>query len=152
MPDDLDDDLELDDDTEAPAGAPAKLREALNRTKAEKQTLSSENATLKRENALLKAGLGGLNEKQQKALAAAHDGDFTPEALKQTAIDLGFAEPEPDTTATPDEQAEHRKVEATAAGAEQPNPDADYEAALEAAKTPDEALAVMHRFGKEVQT
>jgi hypothetical protein len=52
-------------------------------------------AQAQRELALHKAGLADLNDKQVKALAAAHEGDFTPEALQATATELGFTKPEP---------------------------------------------------------
>jgi hypothetical protein len=53
---------------------------------------------LRKENALLKSGLGELTEKQQRALFAAHDGDFTADALKATAVELRLMEAEPDTS------------------------------------------------------
>lgn len=48
-------------------------------------------AQLERELAFHKAGLADLTDKQVKALSAAHDGEFTPDALKATAEELGFA-------------------------------------------------------------
>lgn len=40
--------------------------------------------------AVAAADLGTLNEKQTRALLAAHDGDLTAEALRDTALGLGF--------------------------------------------------------------
>lgn len=54
------------------------------------ETAESEAAKLRQELALTKAGLDGLNEKQVKALMSAHEGDFTADAIKATADELGF--------------------------------------------------------------
>ena len=55
-------------------------------------------ATAERELAFLKADLGSLNDKQRKALLAAHDGEIEPEALKATALELGFQAQAPQPT------------------------------------------------------
>lgn len=60
-------------------------------------------AEIERERTIQSAGLGELGDRKMAALLAAHgDGEFDPETLKQTAIELGFiAPPEPEV---PDEE------------------------------------------------
>lgn len=58
--------------------------------------LAAENAKLTKQLAFTSAGLN-LTDKQQAALLAAHDGEMTADALKATAVELKFIEPdEPD--------------------------------------------------------
>ena len=60
---------------------------------------------LTRENTLLRTGLGDLSERQQRALFASIDGDFTAESARAAAEELGFvkapepAQPDPDQAA-----------------------------------------------------
>lgn len=70
----------------------------------ERRPTAEELAQTQRELALWKAGLGDLSDKQVKALAAAHDGEFTPEALKATATELGFAKAEAPAPQQSDQQ------------------------------------------------
>lgn len=65
-------------------------------------------AAAQNEIAVLKTGLS-LSPKQVKALFAAHEGEITSEALKATAVDLGFAEAEEE-----EEPAEERATRETA--------------------------------------
>lgn len=110
MPDDDYDDLEP---SEEDSPVIAKLRKQLEEAQGKNKTLGTENA-------LLAAGLGTLSDKQRKAILATHDGDLTPEALKNTAADLGF-NPEPAPTPTVEEpqvpveeqEAAQRVAEAT---------------------------------------
>jgi|SRR5580765_474238 len=82
-------------------------------------TLESDNSRLARENSLLKAGVNNLTEKQLTALNAAHgDGEITPEALRKTAEELGFAQPIPETST--DEQQKHQQVNDAASGSTRP--------------------------------
>lgn len=69
------------------------LRAQLEAQVAENKTLREQAeraAQLERELSLHRAGLGHLSDKQARALAAAHDGEYTPDALKATAKELGF--------------------------------------------------------------
>lgn len=52
--------------------------------------LEAEVAGLKRQMAVRDAGLE-LNDRQRRALEATHEGDWTPEAIRNTAAELGFA-------------------------------------------------------------
>lgn len=88
----------------------------------------------RQENTILKAGLT-LSDKQVNALVASHDGDWTPEAIKETATELGFVKgetPDEAPAAGPtaeDEAAAARIAEATA-GAPPASPPAAGEQAL----------------------
>jgi hypothetical protein len=49
----------------------------------------------------------GLSDRQISALVASHDGDWTPDAIKATAVELGFVKEEaPDETTTTTASAE----------------------------------------------
>lgn len=66
----------------------------------ENESLSGENQRLKRELAFTRAGIGDLSPKQQAALLAAHgDSELTADALKATAVELGFAQAAPEANA-----------------------------------------------------
>lgn len=75
---------------------------------------------LERKLALSEAGLSGLNDKQVKALLAAHEGDVTGDALKATATELGFGGPQPET-ADPDLTAEVAELTKLAGSPPQPD-------------------------------
>jgi hypothetical protein len=81
----------------------------------------AENARLKRELAVTKAGLN-LTDRQFKALFAVHEADdLSKEAIRATAIDLGFAEAEEeespeDATA----RASAQRISAAVSGATTP--------------------------------
>lgn len=94
---------------------------------------------------LRSAGLD-LSEIQQKALLAAHSGESTPEALLETAKQLGFQTPQAQApapqaqvqqpTITADEQAAHQQVAAAATGAQvgTQSPEELYKGATNAAE------------------
>lgn len=113
MPDEHDEPDDLDENESS------VIRELRKRAKRVDEA-ESETATLRTENAILKAGLTDLSEARQKALLAAHSGDMTPEAIRETAVDLGFAEaPKPPDPQVPaEEQAAHQRAQEAANGAE----------------------------------
>jgi hypothetical protein len=78
-------------------------------------------AAAQQEIAVLKTGLK-LSPKQVKGLFAAHEGDITPDALKATAIELGFAEPPEDEESEGDREARTaaQDVQRATAGASPP--------------------------------
>jgi len=102
--DDLDLDLDLEDeeDEQPKQNGPKQLREALRRARErakQADEFQQKAERLERELAVSRAGLSDLGEKRTAALLKVHEGDLTPEALKQTAADLGFItieEDEPD--------------------------------------------------------
>lgn len=109
-------------DDESSFEQPSEDFKALRKKAATADRLEPENTSLRTENALLKAGLGDLNERQQKALIASHDGDLTPEALKATATELGFTvedKPAEETKQVSDaEQAAHQRAAEATSGAQ----------------------------------
>lgn len=111
-------DNDYDELDEAPDQEQVRLK-SLRDKAAKVDRLEPENTSLRTENALLKAGLGDLNDLQQKALIASHEGDLTPEALKATAATLGFTaetkEEAPQVSA--EEQAAHARVATVTTGA-----------------------------------
>lgn len=114
MPDNDDDFAENGDDSPVIRELRHKARRA--------DAAEAETVALRTENAILKAGLTDLTPAKQKALLAAHEGDMDTEAIRKTAIELGFltepapAEPEPQVPA--DEQAAHQRIAEATAGAQ----------------------------------
>jgi hypothetical protein len=53
--------------------------------------------------ALFKSGLADLPDIQREAVLKMHTGEITPDALGQTAVALGFAQPPPPAPPTPQE-------------------------------------------------
>lgn len=102
-----------ENDTENESPVISELRAKAKRV----DDLEPEVTTLRQENAILKAGITDLTPARQKALLAAHEGDLDAEALRKTAVDLGFlkaetpAEEEPQVPA--DEQAAHQRIAET---------------------------------------
>lgn len=83
--------------------------------------LEAEIAEMRRERALEKAGLQtpdgkDLSERQLKALLATHEGDMTAEALRATAVELGFAAPAAEQQQQADDFAAQQRVTTAAAG------------------------------------
>jgi hypothetical protein len=138
-------DLETLDDEQQPDDSPV-IRDLRKQAK-ESADWQSKAAALERELVVHKAGLSGLTDKQHKALAAAHEGDWEPEALKATAAELGFGpQPEqPDQPQIPaDEMAAMQRV-ATAQGGQPPPPPTDLDTALANAQSEAEVLAILQQ-------
>lgn len=139
MPSDLDiEDDEKQPDTESP---PFKLL----REQRDAATATALAAT--QELALHKAGLGDLTEKQMNALKGAHgDGEWTSEALKETANEIGMVKSDAEQTTEPKipdaELQAHQRVAAAAGGQPLPPPP-DLTAAIEAAQTPEEIRTIL---------
>lgn len=87
---------------------PAARRQRESAEKRESEELKARLVEYERKDLVRDAGLE-LNDKQLKALWAAHDGESTPDALKATAASLGFAKE--DTSQIPAEEvAAHQRV------------------------------------------
>lgn len=92
-----------------------KLRKSAKRSDAH----AGEVEGLKREVAVLRAGLN-LKPQQLKALWSVHEGEMTPEALKQTAGDLGFVEIEEETEEDTQAREAATAIQRATAGATPP--------------------------------
>lgn len=99
MPDDDYDDNDEDLDEDSPLGRTVKnLRKELKQAHKELREAkegSQAAANAVQEIALLRAGLD-LTPAKLKAFRAAHEGEWTPEAVLATAEELGFAQPKED--------------------------------------------------------
>lgn len=150
MPDDPD----LSDDANDDNAVIRTLRQKAERT----DLAESEVADLKRELVVHKAGLTDLSDKQLKALTAAHEGDWTPEDLKATAVELGFgpqpvAEPPP-TGNDPAEMAAMQRTQAASGGTPQPvlqGDDALKASLAEAWDSPEAIVAALRNADRLVE-
>lgn len=104
---------EHDEDTPLIKQLRQQLRDKARSDKAKDEKL----AEYERKDTVRAAGLNHLTERQMKALLAAHDGEFTSDALKTTAVELGFAEPDPDDQAREEEMAAQQRMAQATAGA-----------------------------------
>ena len=140
MPD-FDDNDDFDDEPEQPPArqrrepTPAEIRIWRNNSRKWEEA-ESRLTTLERENLLLRTpGLSNLTDRQMKALFATHDGELTPDSLRETAQDLGFvAPPEPDVPEA--EAAAHQRTINASAGSDPHQ--ADPLASVLAAETQEE--------------
>lgn len=110
---------ENDDDTPLIKQLRQQLREKSNDSKRVAE-LESKIAEYEQKDAVRTAGLDKLNERQMKALIAAHDGEFNSDALKATAIELGFAEPDPADQERENEMAAQQRIATATTGAKPP--------------------------------
>lgn len=109
--------------------------------------LEAELGQMKRGVALRDAGLE-LDAARQKALEAVHEGEWTPEAVRQTATQLGWASPTPDVP--PEEVDAFGRMQAAFTGASTPTPnaDADFDARLASATSEREFRELYERSGR----
>lgn len=104
--------IDLEDQEPSASGLRAELEKAQKQAK----ELAEQNAALARENAISKAGLGELDAIKLKAVTAVHEGDLTPDSLRQTAMSLGYVEEKPEVK--PETVAAQQEIEQIRAGAE----------------------------------
>lgn len=94
-----------------------------------------------------------LNDRQRQLLMNAHEGERTPEAIRQTAVDLGWAEKAPVAPDVPaDELAAHQRMTDASSGAStrHTTPEAEIDARLAAARTEAEFDAIYRESGRPV--
>ena len=115
------------------------------------QELEARAVAAERRVAIAEAGVK-LSDKQLKALAAVHDGEWTPESIKGTAAELGYiAPPEPEVPAE-ELEALNRVADAASGGGMSASKAAEYEAAMAATKNMDEVIQVARQFGVPIST
>jgi hypothetical protein len=149
--DDYDQDL-LDSDAQpadlSPRDLRVQLKEANARAK-EADNLRAENLRLKNEVVIRDAGLT-LNDRQKAALQAVHTGDWTPDALKQSATELGFITapvvPDDPSLALTDQLSQ------ASAGTDAPIAarDAEIDKQLDGAQSEAEFLAMYRNSGRPI--
>lgn len=138
---------EYEDDPQDEGTGPAGLREHAKRLEAQAKAAAEEATQLKRELAFAKAGLD-LSDPKMTYFVKGYDGDATPEAIRSAAEAAGFIG---ETTPTiPAQELQEHQAAANLAGGgfiEPPDTSAEYNAAMAAARTKEEVLAVMDRYG-----
>lgn len=141
---------EYDDESDLEEVDESEVIKKLRKDAAKAGAAEAEAQTLRTENALLKAGLGGLTEKQRKAFLAAHDGELDAEALKATALELGFAkaDEQPQQQIPADEQAQHQRLaEATAGAVPSEAQVKSVNDEISVTQSPEELRALIHQHG-----
>lgn len=129
MPDEFDDAEEFDEEPERKDNH--DIRQL--RAKAKKaEEAEAEAESLRRELAIARSGLE-LNEAQLKALGAVHSGEWNPDALRQTATNLGFTKPVEQVPAA--ELAGHTAIAEASQGQTAPDADSEFLDSLGKAKT-----------------
>lgn len=116
--------------------------------------LESQLEASRRQSLFSEAGLN-LNDHQRRALETVHEGDWTKEAILQTADSLGFPVPEPRPDPLAADLDAHKRVAEVTAGAgglsSAPlSEDAEFEAKLAAAKSEEEVLALYRNSGRQM--
>lgn len=143
--------IEPEDHQQQESANVRQMRERIKALEAEaaaKTELEAKIAGYERNDALRAAGLE-LDEKRRKALEAVHDGDWTAEKLRETAVTLGFAQPpQPDTP--PAEVQAHQQMQAAASGGNVgiPDRDAELDAKLVQARSADEFMELYRQSGR----
>lgn len=134
------DDRDYDEhDTDQPQGQDRNWREL--RTKAEEYEKRARAA--ERELAFAKAGIS-LDDPKLAYFRKGYDGDLDPHAIKAAAIEAGFLKD--DSEPDPSEIDAHRRLADASAGAE-PATEIALEDALNAAKSPEEVMAIASAAG-----
>lgn len=139
-------DSENEQDTEEPRG----LRKQIEEQAAKAREAEARAAAAERELAFAKAGLP-LSDPKMSYFVKGYDGELTPDAIKAAAESAGFlnSAPPPAPEVPAEELAQHQQAANLAASGTVGPPDenAEYLAALNAARSKDEILAVMDRYG-----
>lgn len=112
--------------------------------------LDAKIATYERRDSLRDSGLDSLNDRQRKALEATHEGAWTPEAIRTTAVELGFAEPLPPDVPAADVAAANRMAAASTGANTAPDRDAEIDAMIAGAKNESELMAVYRQSGRAI--
>lgn len=128
---------------------PRGLRKQIEEQAAARKAAEERAAAAERELAFAKAGLD-LNDPKMSYFVKGYDGDPTPEAIRHAAETAGFlSQPEPAPQVPAEELQQHVQAASLSAGAQVtiPDSDAQYQAEIAQARTKDEVLAVMAKYG-----
>lgn len=135
------------DVTEADEESPRGLRKQLEQELQAKRDAESRAARAERELAFAKAGID-LQDQRMSYFVKGYDGEIDSEKIKQAAVEAGFlGTPEP--SVPDDELTQHQQVANLTAGAQTTDFDsnAEYASALAQARTKEDVLALMDKFG-----
>lgn len=129
------------------------LRKHVKRIESENKALKQEMEAARsaqRELALIKAGVD-ISSPTGRLFAKAYDGELDVEAVKSAAMEYGVVAPPSPTTASPDEQAAWTRSQAAQA-AGSPAGEIDWSERLGAAKSQQEAMAVLEEYDRAMRT
>lgn len=117
--------------------------------------LAVEVETLKRD-AVFSSALTGIDHPGLGYFKDGYKGDLTPEAIREAAVNAGFASADitpPPTPATPTpaapDLAAHQRMAAASVGSAPPPPFDPHEA-VAAAKSPEEVMAIVEAHGEKL--
>lgn len=96
----------------------------------------------KKENTFIKAGIDPTDARFKYFLKG-YDGDLTPEAIREAAIEAQLIAPPSPVNATSDEQAAWSRTAQVAAGSQTAQPPIDWQARIDAAESPQEIEAIL---------
>jgi 23S rRNA U2552 (ribose-2'-O)-methylase RlmE/FtsJ len=129
------------------------LRKHVKRIETENRELKQQMESARsaqRELALIKAGVD-ISSPTGRLFAKAYDGELDVDAVKTAAMEYGVVSPPAATSASPEEQAAWSRTQsAQAAGS--PAGEIDWKQRLDAAKTQDEAWAVLEDYDRAMRT
>jgi|LakMenEpi03Aug12_release.lakeMendotaPanAssembly.Ray.scaffolds.fasta_scaffold1012814_1 hypothetical protein len=123
------------------------LRKQLEQELQARKEAESRATKVERELAFAKAGID-LGDPRMSYFVKGYEGDSDPEKIRQAALEAGFlSTPTPDVPS--DELAQHEKAASLSAGTQTIDfdVDAEYVQALAQARTKDDVLALMDKFG-----
>lgn len=118
--------------------------------------LAAEVERLQKES-VFSSALTGIDHPGLSYFKNAYDGDLTPEAIRQAAIEAGFGHSEPETdtrqtqpaaTPTAPDLAAHQRMAAAAVGSAPPPP-FDLAEEISKAKNSDEVMALIEAHGEK---
>lgn len=128
---------------------PPGLRDHAKRLEAQLKEANERIAKAERELAFAKVPGLDLTDPKVSYFTKGYEGEFTAEAIRQAAESAGFLNLEPTVSAPPSEELrEHQQAASLTAGVEVqiPEGNAEYEAEMAQARTPQEVLAVMDKY------
>lgn len=143
------DPVEIDDETPNLKQQRDRIK-ALEAQVAEKEQLEAKVRQFEQSEAMRGAGLE-LDEVRRRAFEAAHQGAWDAEAVRATAVQLGWAAP-PDPAVPNEEIAGHQRLQAAFTGGTTtpPDPEQELDAKLAGASNQDEFMAMYRESGRPI--
>lgn len=126
----------------------ARMKE-LEKEAAELRKQIADAETAKRELAFVKAGIDP-NSPMSKYFMKGYDGELSPEAIRQAAVEAQLISP-PEATPTQVEAAGWQKIAKIAAGSQTAQPPVDWSQRLQNAESPKEVEAILAEYARANQ-